>query len=395
MTPSARIQAAIEVLDAILAGAAAEQALSRWTRAHRFAGSKDRAALRDLVFEALRCRDSFAALGGALSGRGLQIGRCAASSVSVDDVFDGHGYGPPPVTEAERAKIAATADLPRAVALDMPDWLLARLDLTYGALADEIARAMQVRAPLDLRVNTARSDPEAARARLADEGIQCAPVLGVATALRVTEGARRVARSAPYLDGTVEVQDAASQSCVLKVPVPDEGRILDFCAGGGGKALALTARTRAQVHVHDISARRMQDIPARAARAGAHLPTWTGKGSDRFEMVFCDAPCSGSGTWRRTPEAKWALSEASLADYRAAQQQVLEQAAGLVQDGGVLVYATCSVLADENTDQADWFSARFPEFDLETQTQTLPDAPGDGFYHAIFRKRLSAKTTKG
>lgn len=387
MTPSARIQAAIEVLETILAGTSAEQALSRWTRAHRFAGSKDRAALRDLVFEALRQRDSFAALGGGVSGRSLQIGRCAAIGVPLDEVFDGLGYGPSPVTDAERAAGAAISDLPRAVALDMPDWLLARLDQTYGPQADEIARAMQVRAPLDLRVNTAKSDLDEARARLAVDGILCGPVPGVETALRVTVGARQVARSAAYLDGTVEVQDAASQSCVLAVPVPAEGGILDYCAGGGGKALALAARTRAQVHVHDISPRRMQDIPARAERAGVHLPHWTGRNPDRFAMVFCDAPCSGSGTWRRTPEAKWALNEASLAAYCAAQRDVLGQAAGLVQDGGALVYATCSVLPDENTAQTDWFGAQFPEFTLESRRQTLPDAPGDGFFHAVFRKR--------
>jgi 16S rRNA (cytosine967-C5)-methyltransferase len=217
----------------------------------------------------------------------------------------------------------------------------------------------------------------------------------VATALRVFEGARRVAQSTAYRDGLIEVQDAASQACVLATPVPAEGTILDYCAGGGGKALALAARASRSVMVHDISARRMQDIPARAARAGVDLPIWQGNPQDQFDLVFCDAPCSGSGTWRRAPGAKWALTEAALADYCTAQRAVITAAVPLVREGGALVYATCSLLREENADQVSWILDRFPEFLLETQVQSIPGDPGDGFFYAVFRQQGASGSTNG
>lgn len=383
MTPAARVAAAIEVLDAVLEGQPAEQALSQWGRAHRFAGSKDRAALRDLVFAALRRRASYGAIGGALTGRGLMIGHCVAGHAFLDAVFSGEGYAPAPLSELERGRVRAEQDLSRSDLCDMPDWILSHLDAAYGTEADQICRALRDRAPLDLRVNGRKGDMAHAQERLAAEGITAKPVGGVPGALRVGDGARRVAQSAAYRDGLVEIQDAASQAAVLATPVPDAGRVLDYCAGGGGKALALAARSGAEVHVHDIAAARMKDIPPRAARAGVDLPVWQA-GQGGFDLVFCDAPCSGSGTWRRAPEAKWALTPERLAGYVAAQQEVLRAALPLVRPGGVLVYATCSILPVENADQVGWMAETCPVARLRRQAQLLPNAPGDGFFYAIF-----------
>lgn len=383
MTPAARVAAAIEVLDAVLDGQPAEQALSQWGRAHRFAGSKDRAALRDLVFDALRRRASYAALGGAMTGRGVMIGQVLGSAGGVETVFTGDGYAPMALTETELSSLSRPEDLSRGEALDMPDWILAALEKGHGARAEDICTALRARAPLDLRVNARKADVERAQTQLSRDGITAVPVPEVTGALRVTEGARRVAQSAAYKAGLVELQDAASQAAVLATPLPPSGRVLDYCAGGGGKALALAARTEARVFVHDIAPARMKDIPARAARAGVALPHWQ-DGQGNFDLVFCDAPCSGSGTWRRTPEAKWALTPERLAEYVAAQQDVLRAAVPLVRPGGVLVYATCSVLTAENAEQLAWMAETLPHARLRAQRQLLPNAPGDGFFYAIF-----------
>lgn len=386
MTPAARVQAAIEVLDAYLSGRTLEQCLSQWARAHRFAGSKDRAALRDLVFDAVRRRASYAWLGGGLTGRGLMLGKHVADGTPLDQVFNGTGYGPSEITGGELKGLGTTADMPIHVSLDVPEWLFQELRREYGDTAIAACRALQSRAPVDLRVNLARTTPEKARSLLSEDGVLAEPLAEVATALRVSEGARKVARTRAFLNGHVELQDAASQLSVLEAPVPQGGRILDYCAGGGGKALALAARSGASVHVHDAAPARMRDLPARAQRAGVSLPLWTPEDPEPFDLVFCDAPCSGSGTWRRTPEAKWRLDAARLGELHVLQCSILGEAARSVKPGGHLVYATCALLASENQDQISRFCTDVPGFSLVQQRQLMPESPGDGFFFAVLKR---------
>ncbi|ODT59443.1 RsmB/NOP family class I SAM-dependent RNA methyltransferase, partial [Paracoccus sp. SCN 68-21] len=265
MTPAARIAAAIGVLDQILAGAPAEQALLRWSRANRFAGSGDRAALRDLVFGALRRRDSLAALGGGLSGRGLMVGHAHQAGLPLDAIFTGEGHAPAPLTPQEAAP-QATDPLPD----DLPDWLRPDWHRALGAQADAVAQAMTDRAPVWLRVNLAQHDPAAVAEALAAEGIATQPAPDLPSALRVVSGDRLVARSACYRDGLVELQDLSAQLASAVPPLSPGARVLDYCAGGGGKSLALAAREpAARIFAHDALAQRMADLPARAARAGA------------------------------------------------------------------------------------------------------------------------------
>lgn len=391
MTPAARVQGAIEILDAYLSGQSAEQALSRWCRSHRFAGSKDRAALRDLVFDALRCRASYAWLGGGLSARGLMVGALRKRGLAPEDLFNGQTYAPFPVTGDEIAQFGQAENMPDDVALDMPGWLFAQLQDSFGEAALGVCAALQQRAPVDLRVNTLKASVGQAEEALYEDGIATERVAGVATALRVVEGARSVVRSRAFTDGLVELQDAASQLAVLRSPVPHKGRILDFCAGGGGKALALAAGSGGCIHVHDANLKRMRDLPDRAARAGADLRMWNRAEARAFDLVFCDAPCSGSGTWRRSPEAKWTLTPDRLAEYVATQRTVLTAAAPLVRPGGFLVYATCSILTVENAAQTAWFLQAFPAFSLLEASQMLPENPGDGFYFGILRNERSTK----
>lgn len=381
MTPAARIAAAIGVLDQILGGAPAEQALLRWSRGSRFAGSGDRAALRDLVYGALRRRDSLAALGGGLTGRGLMIGHARQAGLPLETIFTGEGHAPAVLTPDEVALRA-----PQPMPDDLPDWLRPDWHQALGADADAVARAMTDRAPVWLRVNLARHDPAAVAEALSAEGIATEPAAALPSALRVVSGERLVARSAAYRDGLIELQDLSPQQACARLPLAPGLRVLDYCAGGGGKALALAARQPdMQVAAHDVTPARMADLPVRAARAGLTIAL-----QDRprgpFDLVVADVPCSGSGTWRRTPDAKWRLTRARLEDLVAVQGRILAQAADLVAPGGSLAYMTCSLLEAENGGRIEAFLAADPRFREADRRTWTPLEGGDGFFMARLQR---------
>ena len=305
MTPAARLQAAIEVLDQILDGDAAEKALSGWSRRSRYAGSKDRAAVRDHVFTALRCPRSHAALGGASTGRGLILGSLREAGIDPKSMFNGVGYGPAELSDEE----GLTPRTPTSAAegLDIPDWLWAEFSASLGNDAEATATALRHRAPVHLRVNSKRSTVDQAIEDLQEDGIVCQRHAAATTALMVTEGARRIRNSEAYTSGVVELQDAASQAVVEALPLRDGMSVLDYCAGGGGKSLAMAARAKLSLFAHDTAPRRMQDLPIRADRAGVNITLLEPQhlaGAGPFDLVLCDAPCSGSGSWRRSPEGK-------------------------------------------------------------------------------------------
>ncbi len=289
------------------------------------------------------------------------------------------------MSEAERLRPEVPDDI--GIRWDMPDWVIPNLQDSLGADAERTAVALTERAPVTLRVNTARTTPAAAIAALADEGVVAAPNPRAATALTVTEGARRVRNGPCFQGGHVEVQDASSQAAVAGLI--GQGRALDFCAGGGGKALALAAMGW-QVSAHDIDPARMQDIPLRAARGGHDITLCSSQDlaqAGQFDLVFCDAPCSGSGTWRRTPEAKWALTPERLTELTQMQADVLETARAYVALGGLLVYATCSVFSAENEGCVARFLDDHPDWTLAEAQGWPVDQAGDGFYCARLTQR--------
>ena len=386
MTPAARIAAAVEVLDRWVGGEPAERALTNWARANRFAGSGDRAAIRDHVFDAIRRRRSLAALGGAGTGRGLMLGAMRADGADPDLVFTGQGHAPPPLTPAERHPPPPSDD--PFVRLDCPDWLAPALQESLGAAFEPVMETMRHRAPVFLRVNAARIGREEAVRTLAEEGIGAVPHRLSPTALEVVDGARRIKASSAFRDGLVELQDAASQAVVDSLlPLPPGARVLDFCAGGGGKALALAA-VGAAVTAHDADPARMTDLPERARRAGADIAV-AGPGAlaglPPFDLVLADAPCSGSGAWRRQPEAKWRLDAARLTALLAMQDAVLDAAARHVRPGGRLAYATCSLLQAENRARIDAFRQRHPGWLMLAERRLTPLDGGDGFYIATLQ----------
>ncbi|WP_103333457.1 RsmB/NOP family class I SAM-dependent RNA methyltransferase [Pseudotabrizicola formosa] len=382
MTPAARVSAAIAVLDRVLSGSPAEQALTNWGRASRFAGSGDRNAVRDLVYDALRCRRSYAALGGAQSGRGLMLGALRAAGTDPATLFTGIGHAPVPLSAGEEGRPPEGAE-----ALDLPDWLLPQLTQSLGADLAATAQALRQRAPVFLRVNLRRGSLAQGIAALQAESIVAEPHALADTALMVTQGARKIQTSQAYLSGLVELQDAASQAVVSALPLRDGMRVLDHCAGGGGKALAMAARAQLSLFAHDADPGRMRDLPVRAARAGVRLTrTDDPESLAPFDLILADAPCSGSGSWRRDPQGKWALTAERLAQIGAVQDSILDRLAPLVAPAGVLAYATCSLLRVENEDRVNAFLSRHPGWQIAGLQRFTPLSGGDGFFLAQLRQ---------
>lgn len=380
MTPAARIAAAIEVLDACRGGQAAEQALTRWARQSRFAGSKDRAAVRDHVYDVLRSKQSAMRLGGGETGRALMIGLLRLQNLDPDQYFTGTGHAPDVLRETERrCAIPETTDRD----WNLPAWLISEFETSLGDRAFDTARLLRERAPVTLRVNAAVASVTTIIDELKKEGIATRRNPLSPQALTVTEGERRIRQSEFYQKGAFEIQDASSQAVVEALP--KARRCLDYCAGGGGKSLAMAAQPNRLVFAHDIDPQRMQDIEARAGRAGVKIPklkTNDLSGKSPFDLVLCDAPCSGSGAWRRSPEAKWTLTAERLDELCKTQLDILHQASKLTAKKGYLIYATCSVLRAENESIVETFLKAHGGWTCGFQRRFDVSENGDGFFTA-------------
>ncbi|CTQ50446.1 RsmB/NOP family class I SAM-dependent RNA methyltransferase [Jannaschia donghaensis] len=389
MTPGARVQAAIEVLDIVLSGVAAERALTTWGRSSRYAGSKDRAAVRDHVFDALRRLRTGAWAGGIAhmpkecDARAVMAGVLLGQGADLGALFSGQGHAPAPLEEVS----PPDGTLSRAAQLDISDWLLEIFERDLGENADPVLTALRDRAPVFLRANTARISRDALQTVLADEGVETVLDDTAPTALRLTGPARGLTNLPSFQDGLWELQDAGSQALVARLPDMEGARVLDLCAGGGGKALAMAARGAASVFAHDVDAARMRDIPMRSARADVEITQLsTPEDVAPFDAVVVDVPCSGSGSWRRAPDAKWRLTQGRLTELTVLQDEILRRAIALVRPGGWIGYMTCSVLACENAEIADRVVASDPDITLEDRWSCLPTAGGcDGFHLSVLR----------
>lgn len=388
MTPAARLSAAIALLDNITAGEPAERALTRWARQNRYAGSKDRAAVRDVVFDCLRQRRSLAHFAGSNSGRDLVAAHQMNANEDVVALFDGERFSPAPLSAEEIARIGhpdAEASLP--VALDFPDFLLPEMMRSLGDDLPTVMTAMQQRAPVDLRVNSLKATVADAERMLARDLIFTEHHALTANALRIVQNPRKLAASLAYSYGLVELQDVSSQRVAEFSGAKPGMKVLDYCAGGGGKTLALAADLKGSgtLIAHDVNPHRMKDLPERARRAGADVQLLTGDMLQRqvtsCDLVLVDAPCSGSGAWRRNPDAKWRVDQRFLNKVVSLQAEILTEAAKFVKKGGVLAYATCSILRAENQDQTAAF-LKNPDWTLDEELILTPVQGGDGFYCA-------------
>ncbi|RLJ59837.1 16S rRNA (cytosine967-C5)-methyltransferase [Litoreibacter meonggei] len=386
MTPAARLSAAIEVLDQYLSGTAAEKALTNWARRSRFAGSKDRAAVRDIVFDCLRKRESYSRSAGGLTGRGLVVAHAANVTHGLDDLramFTGEGHAPDVLGADEQTRLS----LPQQNVYNLPAWLASELEVSVGEDALAIATVLTERAVVYLRVNLSRGSLDTAISSLATDGIVAVPHNLAKTALEVIENPRKVASSVAYTSGLVELQDAASQALCAGLPVAE--RMLDYCAGGGGKVLAYGDQSGAKLFAHDANPQRLRDLQPRAKRAGLKVQVLTTDACQKaepFDLVLCDVPCSGSGAWRRSPEGKWSLTRESFEKLLAVQQEILREAAPLVAMNGVLAFATCSLFQSENEDQIAQFCAENNGWHCSFDRRFSPLEGGDGFYIAYLTR---------
>lgn len=433
MTPAARLQSAIEILDEIFRTARpADRVFDSWSRSSRFAGSKDRAAVSEIVFTVLRRR---AELASACAGGEARLLAFAALHLidarplaEIGALADGARHAPAPLTGEERAALERASlpgpDAPAHIRYNYPEFLQSELERAFGPRLEAEMTAMLERAPTDLRVNTLKSSRDKALAALAEADIAAEPCALSPWGIRLLSRAN-LPGLALFRDGAIEIQDEGSQlACLLSGARPGE-QVVDLCAGGGGKSLALAAMmgNRGQIYACDIDGRRLGGLVPRAERAGIRNlqtrvlePFRPGETDASFadlearaDCVLVDAPCSGTGAWRRSPDARWRLTPAMLNGYRAAQDEVLARGARLVRPGGRLVYVTCSLLPSENEDRAAAFAAANPGFELQdwqahwSEGLPAPAAPAggalrlspatagtDGFFIAIFAREAGA-----
>ncbi|SCB38866.1 RsmB/NOP family class I SAM-dependent RNA methyltransferase [Rhizobium multihospitium] len=377
-----RLQGAIEVLADIEARKRpVADALKDWGLAHRFAGSGDRAAIGNIVYDALRMRlshawlmedDSASALAHAVLFRqwGLTPEALAAE-------LDGDKFAPEAPSAETLAAFGARKleDAPLHIQGDIPEWVAPSFSQAFGDSWLSEAQALSERPTLDLRANALKADRAKVVKALERAGGQASKIARFCIRIPAGEGASRlpnVTAELSFQKGWFEVQDEGSQ-IVADLVLPEEGdQVLDYCAGGGGKTLAMSAamHNKGQVHAYDSDRRRLAPIIERLKRAGTRnvqvhderngLLQLRGK----FDKVLVDAPCTGTGTWRRRPDTKWRLTQKNLDERTSQQQEALAQAGEFVRPGGALLYVTCSVLPEENEAQVNRFAAQNPDFEV-------------------------------
>ena len=386
MTPAARTEAAIALLSAIIEEprAPADAIASSFFRARRYIGASDRRAVSEQVWQVLRARRRLGwwLRDEAPSGRLLLAADALLSGDSLSalsGLFSGARFAPAPLGAAELGMLRpleghtlAHPAIPEAVRLEVPDCLLAPLAARFGARLDLELAALGRTAPLDLRANLLKGTREQARAALAEEGIAAEPTPFSPWGLRIG-GRVPIIGSSAFRSGLVEIQDEGSQIVALMVGAAPGERVADLCAGSGGKtlALAMSMRNHGRLVAADISAARLDAAVRRLRRAGVHNAErhllapgdkWAKRNAGKFDRVLVDAPCTGTGTWRRHPDARWKVGPAELAEIPPRQAAILDLAAGLVRKAGRVVYATCSVLVEENEAQVSAFLARHEGF---------------------------------
>lgn len=382
MKPGARLAAAVEILDDMSAHhRTAQLALADWGKSHRFAGSGDRAAIGTLVYDVLRRRQSLAARMQSDASRALVLAAASrAYGLTTDAVAalaDGSEHALSPLSEDERTGLdrELAADVPAHIAGDFPEWLTPSFERAFGQEAAAEGAALAMRAPVDLRANTLKADREKVLKALAHFGAVATALSPIGVRIPAPEGAGK----APHVEaegahgkGWFEVQDEGSQIAAAIAAAGPRQQVLDLCAGSGGKSLAMAAamQNTGQITAYDRDKSQLRPIYERLKRAGVRNVQALDAGDEkaltalgaRFDVVLVDAPCTGSGTWRRKPDAKWRLKPQNLEKRIEEQRAVLHRAQALVKPGGRLVYVTCSVLPEENGDQIDAFLAAHPQF---------------------------------
>ena len=399
MTPAARLQMAMEILEGLeITTQPADRFLNAWFRSRRFAGSKDRRAIAEQVFQILRRRAHLAHRMKSDEPRALVIAALLEEGQDVEALFGGR-YGPAPLVPEERARIMAMPEpLPDWVKAEYPQWLKGELTRAFGGHVLEELAAFIPRAPTDLRANSLKAKRAEVMAALQAAGIGCSPTPYAPQGIRISGDAANLTKSSLFEAGAFEFQDEAAQIAAQLLNVQPGMRVLDLAAGAGGKSLALAAAMQNQgdIVACDVRGEALAELEKRATRAGATIVKTVllnhAEPQGLFDAVFVDAPCSGTGTWRRQPELRWRLTPARLEELTGIQDRLLDQAAGLVRPGGRLLYATCSILPVENQDRVAAFLGRHQGFGLLNLAENWPAGPPPGLDREFRATPLSAGT---
>ena len=394
MHPAARISAIIELVDSLFVSwgeqkrLPADKAIDTYFRSRRYIGSKDRAAIGEPVYWILRhkaalewwCERARLPVTPRLMVMATLLLRNDIEPEALASLFDGNRHAPAPLTDSEwrAAHLYAQqgiehSDMPESIRLNFPGWMEEPLKTAFGKRFEAELRALSTQAPADLRTNTLRITRDQLIDRLRAEGfaVEATPTSPIGIRL---QGRQPVFGSAAFKDGLFEMQDEGSQLVALLTDTAPGMRVIDFCAGAGGKTLSLAAQmhNKGRILAWDVSAKRLSQLPVRLKRAGVDNTEWRVIASEQdsyikrhklsADRVVVDAPCSGTGTWRRNPDLKWRFTLQDLAEVKDAQARILQSAARLVKQGGRLVYATCSVLPEENEEQIAHFLTAHPNF---------------------------------
>ena len=390
MTPAARLSAAIELIETIdTQRVPAAKALKEWGTAHRYAGSGDRAAVSGLIWDVLRRRASSAWIMDDDTARARLLGMLrlerGMDTDAIAALCDGGRFAPAPLTSGERSALASRslAAAPAPVAGDYPEWLDGYLAQVFGDDRVAEAAAMASRAPLDLRVNSLKAKRDKVLGSIAHLGAHPTPWSPIGLRIELGADARNpgIHAEEDFIKGAIEVQDEGSQLAALLSAAKPGEQVIDLCAGAGGKTLALAAmmQGKGRLIATDHDKRQLAPIYERLSRAGVHnADVRPPKGGDdpladiraSADLVLIDAPCTGTGTWRRNPDAKWRMRPGALEVRLKDQREVLDRAAALVKPGGRIAYVTCSILAPENGEQILDFISRHPEFAVVPPLQT-------------------------
>jgi 16S rRNA (cytosine967-C5)-methyltransferase len=424
MKESARLQTVIALLGKAMEPKPTDTMLSAYFRGHRFIGAKDRSAIAGRIYSILRhhARLNWWLKHLKYDPRGeLELARAIALAYqalatatehkSIVAMFDGSSHSPHPLNDEEKKLLSELKgrtlvhpEMPDAVRLECPEWAFDKMKATLGAGAEKELLAMQEEAPLDLRVNIVKTSRDVVLDKLRAAGIQAVATPHSALGVRV-QGRPAIASLDIFKDGWIEIQDEGSQLAAQLVDAQPGMSVVDFCAGAGGKTLAIAAamNNKGRVVACDVLGGRLKRARLRFRRAGLHnievrelsseSDDWVKRNSGKHDRVLVDAPCSGTGTWRRNPDARWKQLGPGLDELLATQARILKSAARLAKPGGRVIYATCSLLQDENQKQIEVFLKENPSFSLVQQGKKdyLVLSPAndktDGFFAAVLEKK--------
>ena len=402
MLQISRACAAIDILDNYINGIPIEKALKEWFKKNRFAGSNDRRSIRDIIFDILRKRlilfypfqiNNYSETGRILVLSYLYIYK--RDTFSLSDIIDSK-YFLPPIKNEELLILNRINDYiekaPKNIVLNYPEFLEKKLTKTLGNNFNKVMEIFLERAPIYLRVNNLKTNLEDELYNLEKENILCEYCSVSKNALIIKTGEQFLKKSSSYQLGNVELQDLSSQLTTEFDEISIGKRILDFCAGSGGKSLAIASRLKnnADIFAHDINSFKLSNLLNRSIRAGARIKTLISNNLNKYEnffdIVFVDAPCSGTGTWRRDPKIKWEINDQKINILSKNQYKIIKNSCKYLKKGGFLIYVVCSLLEDEGELVVNKFLINNQKFSIINKEFYHPINASDGFYYAILKK---------